>query len=73
MPGEEEAKPGLMGDAVSSGAVRCLSDSVQNTDPAGLSGWARGEQRGWSAGWEEVPKTVGFHPSSFSAVERTLD
>lgn len=60
MPGEEGAKPGPTGNVVSSGAVRCLSDSVQNTDPVGLSGWARGEERGWSAGWEEVvPKTDG--------------
>lgn len=40
MPEEE---PGLgQWEAVSLGAVRCLSDSGQNTGPSGLSGWARG-------------------------------
>lgn len=47
-----EEEPGLgQWETVSSGAVRCLSDSSQNTGPAGLSGWAGGGiERGWSAG-----------------------
>lgn len=41
-------KPDLgLWEAASSRAVRCLSDSGQNTDPAGLSGWAGGGIERW--------------------------
>lgn len=48
-------RPGPEGGSVLQ-RVRCVSDSGQNTDPAGLSGWAGSEvERRWSVVREEVP------------------